>query len=397
MNSRLALFNPDHDLALANNDAHFNAPLSAKRFGHDLHLLPIWWDEEKVSIRGTESDRCWLEMMQAIFPALLVAEIVDGRALSWVNSATPWGWNRSLVNELLESGMAIDRLPSDEQLHKIRELSHRETAIRAHRYLMEMESLRAVLPPEAQLLKLRDVVAFVEKEGDVVYKAPWSGSGKGLCWAKGGVSDSIYGWCKNVIAKQGAVVGERVYDRIQDFAMLFECGDRSVSFAGYSLFATERGTYRCNELMSNPRIEAALIDKGADAGLLSMIRERLILFLEKEIAPHYSGPLGVDMFLYREGDVVKIHPCVEINLRRTMGFVARHFFDRFVDKNAHGRFYIDHFPTSEQLMVDHLESEKTSPLVVKSGRILDGYMALHPIAPTTIYRARVLLYGGAND
>ena len=38
----------------------------------------------------------------------------------------------------------------------------------------------------------------------------------------------------------------------------------------------------------------------------------------------YQGPLGVDMMIVAgaEGQGFLLHPCVEINLRRTMGHVA---------------------------------------------------------------------------
>jgi hypothetical protein len=39
----LYLFNPDSDLALANNEANYIAPASARRMAQDMALLPIWY------------------------------------------------------------------------------------------------------------------------------------------------------------------------------------------------------------------------------------------------------------------------------------------------------------------------------------------------------------------
>ena len=39
----------------------------------------------------------------------------------------------------------------------------------------------------------------------------------------------------------------------------------------------------------------------------------------------YRGPFGIDMMVVRDGGKLKVHPCVELNLRRTMGFVALSF------------------------------------------------------------------------
>ena len=36
----------------------------------------------------------------------------------------------------------------------------------------------------------------------------------------------------------------------------------------------------------------------------------------------YQGPLGVDMMVVEENGCRKAHPCVEVNVRRTMGWVA---------------------------------------------------------------------------
>ncbi|MBR5101650.1 MAG: hypothetical protein IK092_00820, partial [Muribaculaceae bacterium] len=40
------------------------------------------------------------------------------------------------------------------------------------------------------------------------------------------------------------------------------------------------------------------------------------------IAPHYTGALGIDMLAYRDSGCVVTVPCVEVNLRHTMGHVT---------------------------------------------------------------------------
>ena len=36
----------------------------------------------------------------------------------------------------------------------------------------------------------------------------------------------------------------------------------------------------------------------------------------------YVGPLGIDMMLVNTSEDIRLHPCIELNLRRTMGYVA---------------------------------------------------------------------------
>jgi hypothetical protein len=50
--------------------------------------------------------------------------------------------------------------------------------------------------------------------------------------------------------------------------------------------------------------------------------QRLIVHLQALIEGHYVGPLGVDLMVVKQEDALKLHPCVEINLRNTMGHVA---------------------------------------------------------------------------
>ena len=46
----LYLFNPDSDLALANNEANYIAPASARRMAQDMALLPIWYAAPGLSL-----------------------------------------------------------------------------------------------------------------------------------------------------------------------------------------------------------------------------------------------------------------------------------------------------------------------------------------------------------
>ena len=56
---------------------------------------------------------------------------------------------------------------------------------------------------------------------------------------------------------------------------------------------------------------------------LDSVIGQVLMTINELISPHYDGPLGVDMMLYRDQDgQIAINPCVEINLRMTMGMVT---------------------------------------------------------------------------
>ena len=61
----------------------------------------------------------------------------------------------------------------------------------------------------------------------------------------------------------------------------------------------------------------------ASAEKLAAVASEVATVLQPLMAGHYVGPFGVDMMVLSDrGNGFKIHPCVELNLRRTMGHVA---------------------------------------------------------------------------
>ena len=56
---------------------------------------------------------------------------------------------------------------------------------------------------------------------------------------------------------------------------------------------------------------------------LDEVVDDVLKALDAIIAPHYDGPLGIDMMLYRdEHGEIALNPCVEVNLRMTMGMIT---------------------------------------------------------------------------
>jgi hypothetical protein len=390
MDRMLYFFNPEHDLALANNDRNFNAPQQAKQLARDLACLPLWYAPNESTILTNSQKGNWASKIQLLFPQIAESKLTSVPDFSQITILSPWGWDTAVCKQLMLYGASSDLLPTDLQLHTIRKLSHRNIAIKALQFIRANSLSSAQLPQPAQeLTTMEDVKRFALTYPQVIFKAPWSGSGKGLCWSRDKMTDSRRGWCRNVIDKQGSVIAEPIYDKRQDFALEFACRDGEVSFAGYSLFETEKGIYRSNFLLNNEAIIEKLTEDGIDSAQLLSVQQILQTFISSEIAPDYSGMLGIDMFTYIENGQIRLHPCVEINLRMTMGCVARIFYDRFVAPGKYGRFYIDHYPTPGALWADHLQRETSLPLKLNEDRITEGYLSLTEINPSSRYRVRI--------
>jgi hypothetical protein len=318
-------------------------------------------------VLNVEHDLCLASGERNFIPPRAVVEFAQrcrwiGRYMPVPQGAgqiVPWGWNMQLKERLLREGVPAAELPSDAELEFIKENSRRELSVELLEHLKggydgswgddgksskngswgDRESGGRIVSSRYRIVahSLREIEEFLEKMGRVVLKAPLSGSGKGVRFVTGELMETDRGWCRRTLESQGAVIVEERLDVVQEFAMLFEVGEVSagvegtciggIKFMGYSMFYASNGAYKGNLLASNGYIEEKLA-KDVGKNILEGIRENVSGFLQGKLGGRYTGFVGVDMFLYRGGEGrVMINPAVEINLRMTMGLIARNIFD----------------------------------------------------------------------
>ena len=292
MSDQIYIFNPEHDLCIANGDENFVPPRSAVGFAKENVDMSEWLKRPNKQRR----------------------QIV------------PWGWNHSLKKRLINEGFDPAALPSEEDLQFIRAHSRREFALDVHSRLSCEDS--HVVAPDYRIVatSLSEIEAFISANGSAVLKSPLSGSGKGIRFVRERLSESDEGWCRRIFGKQGSVIVERRFEIIRECAMLFECHHEGIDFIGYSLFESRNGAYSKNILASNEDIEA-IIAGYIPRDTLIAIREDLTAILADTLVGHYEGFLGVDQMICQEDSPVFV-PVSEINLRMTMGLIARNQFDR---------------------------------------------------------------------
>ena len=385
------IFNPENDLAIANFNHHFTAPASARKMRSDLALLPIWYAPDgALVIAEGELNNLFLEELKRkmlINNSLIsLSQIAEHPNVE----VKPWGWNPALRKELIQAGVNEQMLPSISDLELLRNYSGRQNAVKL---LSELKALNPAFCGESYLYTdIERLLSYLkEANGDQVLKMPYSGSGKGLVWLKGAITDKQTDWCRRVLKMQGGVVAEPVLSKVQDFAMEFEMTDLGVQFVGYSLFqSASSGAYMGNVLLSDRAIE----DK------LSNYLERYLLVQLKatlktkmcEYFPHYRGYLGVDMMICEIAEsVFQLQPCVEINMRMNMGIVAHAIFERFVHSNSTGLFSIKYFKREGEAHSYSLTLQKNNPIIIENGRIKSGYLALTPVDRNSNYTATVAI------
>jgi hypothetical protein len=383
------LFNPEHDLALANFSPIYTPPAAVSLMAAELPLLPVWYSGGEPVVAEGEQQRLYLEAVQQLLP--ITSSLVSYSEVSLQTNQTiiPWGWDPVLRKRLLSYGVHEERLPSPEELQMLRDYSHRQHAVRI---LGELQAEEAAFCGESRYFtSLEDLLAYLQSfSGDKLLKMPLSGSGKGLIRVMGAITDKQIDWCRRVIRGQGGVVAEPVLRKVEDFAMEFYLKDGNTSFASYSLFrASTSGAYLGNELLSDALILEKL-SRYIPIRLLEDLRVSLTAKLAASF-PRYNGYAGVDMMICETEDGYRIQPCVEINMRMNMGMVARIFYNRFMAADGMGTFTVDYFKNPGDALAFHQKMQQESPLKVQQGRIISGYLALTPIIEATRFAAYVIV------
>ena len=291
VSKNIYIFNPEHDLCIANGDENFVPPRSAVGFAKDNIDL-----SEHLKRPNKQS-----------------------------RQIIPWGWNRSLKKRLIGEGIDPSALPSEEELQFIHTHSRREFALDVHARLNSRNS--QVIGPDYRTVatSVSEIEAFISANGGAVLKSPLSGSGKGIRFIREKLSESDEGWCRRILDKQGSVIVERRFEIIKECAMLFECHHEGIDFIGYSLFESRNGAYSRNILASNEDIEDMIAEYIPQEMLIS-IRDGLTSILADTLVGHYEGFLGVDQMVCQTDSPIFI-PVSEINLRMTMGLIARNQYD----------------------------------------------------------------------
>ena len=321
---KLHIFNPEHDIALAYNLRHQTMPHAAQELRMNLGWIPALWaadgdvvlvDDVPYSVKAAKQSG--LKMADVLF--LGRGEIKD----MLFDEVLPWGWDLAVKTELEEAGVNKQLLPDEGKLIDIRHLSNRRKTINSL-LVLRMKLEDQTCGESAYITTFESGRKVLEKWGNVVIKAPWSSSGRGIRYVNGLMNDATKNWVHRLMEKQGGVMVEPYYNKVKDFGMEFYAEkDGRVRFEGFSLFVTQNGAYAGSLLATNEE-KLEMLSKYLPIALLETIIERIITHAPRLLEEYYSGPFGVDMMIVagEDGKGFLLHPCVEINLRRTMGHVA---------------------------------------------------------------------------
>ena len=412
MNS-IKVFNPEHDMALANGDRHFIAPRNIREMACDLAPLLKFIEGDEVLV---------------------------------------WGWDPTIKTRLLRMGIAEGELPTNAALTALRTSSERQSA---HQLLRAFHADHPEGPYIGESIlahSLDDIAVYATQHGHVILKDPLSSSGKGLRHVNLNEDENedenrhqdsspsikkIKNWAEALLHRHGYLTAEPYYDKVQDFAMEFFIRDGQCRVIGYSLFNTNpHGRYESNLLMEDEKIEA-LHTQHIPNSALPEVRDWVIAHSPHIIPVEWNTtrhPLyfGIDMMLVMTTDngqqttdrvsacecyvnlhtnppasatelktkftselkiqnsEFKLHPCVEINLRLNMGIIAHEVRRKLLAPGVEGHFHVAAFPSEEAAQQFHREHTEKYPPVYREGKMVSGYHPLTPILPHTRHHAYVI-------
>ena len=241
------LFNPDYDMAMADFTPYYKSPAEIMRMIADLSVLPWWFAEEGNCVKV--ENMALVSLLQKQLREVCGGSMEVERRLdellpraAWTAEwpsvrYIPWGWTPALVHRLRQEGVEECFLPSEEAVRRFRFLSSRQRCLEV---LPELLKIDGTCGEMKACVSLSELEAFLQERGELVLKAPWSGSGRGLLKVSSASwNTQLAGWAARILRVQGAVMAEPIYDKAVDFAMEFYVEKQNgVRFAGYSLFET---------------------------------------------------------------------------------------------------------------------------------------------------------------
>jgi hypothetical protein len=232
----------------------------------------------------------------------------------------------------------------------------------------------------------------IQHWGNLMIKAPWSSSGRGLQpITKTPVHPKVWEKVIGIVKEQGYAIAEPYLNKVLDLAFQFELKKGRVEFLGISNFFTnKKGQYEGNYLNGLPLELEKRVLEFADFAVCEIRRPLINAIEASEMGIFYEGVFGVDTLIYSdENDTLKINPCLEINVRYTMGLLALRL-EELIHKKKNG-IYRTYYQPGTSFYTFKKEMEKKYPLKILENKIESGFFALTESNETSLFGAYILV------
>lgn len=390
----ILFFNPGHEAAVLNASPYYMAPANVVAMQEELSFLPAWYGKQGDVVLVANRDKCreYYDYILQLFPSLPRPVLAEDIASLPDTEVSLWGISPQAIHYFQGISHSGIRVPNWKEEYNL--LHSRQTAkdclVELAESISEVE--QSIIPQFH--LSLESIEQQVDTSSYLLLaKAPYSSSGRGLLWLPStGLTRTERQILHGILKKQGSVSVERVLEKDIDFAMEFLVDNQGdISFEGYSLFSTNaKGSYLGNYLISQSGIIAQLTCK-ISSELLLEVKEKLTAILKEKYASVYRGCIGVDMMIYQENGEYKLQPCLEINMRYNMGYLATKLYEKYVYPTSKGIFKVDFSAQEGDIFSRHQESLANNPLCLEGDKIQKGYLPLCPVTKDSRYWAYIVI------
>ncbi|MCL1934266.1 MAG: hypothetical protein FWF53_10710 [Candidatus Azobacteroides sp.] len=391
-------FNPGHETAVLNASKHYYPPSHVVKMQADLAFLPAWYASEGDFV-----------FMETPLPDDFVRSC-EPLNLS-VKPVTPADFSEN--PEMFQHSVIDLWGISPQSIHFFEKLNlHRNLSLVIPQWKEEYRFLGSRFASRKLLAELLNCIPELEREilprfvsdietieqqiaqspESLLIKSPYSSSGRGLIWLPPGkLAQSERQVLTGMLKKQDQVSIEKVLNKQSDFSMHFEnTAEGETRFIGYSIFQTNaKGAYEKSRLDRQDRLEKQITCR-ISSNLILQIRTILTKKIQEIYTPYYIGTVGVDMLIYQSDNSYRLHPCVEINMRKSMGYLAIRFTEKYLHPDSQGEFFMKFNSDFQNTTQNHRQLQKQYPLIIEDGRIRSGYFSLCPITDSTNYHAYIV-------
>ncbi len=399
-------FNPTCEYAVANNNANWQPNRTLQKMEDDLSLLPMYFANKNdiilidrlPSVEFIHS----LKQLNIDIPKFCLKNSILCKTHPInipINKLLPWGWSPvahkflSQFKQLCSVEFRQSPVYCWKPAH--REIISRKFALEILNQLQSTINADYILPTEQTpmiCMFKNDFECAIKKWGKVIIKAPWSSSGRGLQYiTKTPVHPKVWEKVMGIVKEQGFAVAEPLLTKALDLALLFEIKKGKVEHLGNSYFYTNnKGQYEGNYLNGLP----SAIDNRTAAfvkTVIDNILQPLINAIENSTMPQlYEGAFGVDTLIYTdENNNLKINPCLEINVRHTMGMLSLRL-EKLISKNKKGVFST-YFVPGKTFSDFKNEMEVKHPLKIADNKIESGFFILTEARADSLFGAYILV------
>ncbi len=320
----LHIFNPEHDISLAFGRNHLTVSKNVKDFRTSLGWIPALWAKDGDAVLVDDVEYARTMTKEHASKCADVSFVMKSKLKNHpFSKVIPWGWDAAVNTELREAGVCPQLLKTERQLNDIRQLSNRRLTTEALINIRKDISA-STCGSSYHACSLAEIKRLRPNHQPFVLKAPWSSSGRGIRLIQGEMPPSTTGWVHRIIHLQGGIMVEPYYNKVLDFGMEFLAhSNGSIQYKGLSIFHTINRAYAGNVIASE-KYKEGMLSKYIPTSMLETVRNKITAHFESTFQRGYTGPFGIDMMIVEsaENDKYLLHPCVEINLRMTMGHVA---------------------------------------------------------------------------